>query len=583
MFDPASQIRIIVVDPGLKGTPVSATFEYADVNDDIGRFGVQKIEWVAISYRWDASGPSRTVQLQNQTREVTDNVFRMLDDLRLPSRKRNVWIDAISINQADDEEKAAQVQLMRHVYRQAQQVIIWLDCKGLEDAASAIVSACLWTERKSRNASTLPDNNNHLQQVFVSENPNVEWKAAFHELLKHAWFDRMWVVQEAGLATDLSIDLGAGIIPWDTFASTAIRFMSLIRASEVIHMDLEECYAIAKEKNYSGDTLRGLSMINLILNLRGWILYVGRPIPPSELALLCTGRQATNESDMVFGTLGFISSGATSEDMFPVDYAIPAGEVFQRFAYWCIQQEETLDVLAQIRYEFAENTSGLPTWVMEFGKRMGSAYELTKTIPLLLKQSHDRLYAQPPPVVERQDKMLTVRGFIFDEIKEELNVSPRDDVVDRDRLQQWHDSIPNNDIANLVLFGVEKPSTVALGELYERTFEKDQFTSHLWRDGQQTGLRVRKPNAGARAPYITQRGCLAFAFGYFAAGQHRKVCFLNGGRGLFILVPARNSPEGGPQLYNLGCGDCFIDGFQDGNGYNICNALGLEEHDIHIV
>ena len=102
--------------------------------------------------------------------------------------------------------------------------------------------------------------------------------------------------------------------------------------------------------------------------------------------------------------------------MFKVDYSISANETFKRFAYCCILREGNLDALAQIRYEFAENTSGLPTWVMEFGKRMGSAYELTTTIPLLLKQSQPQLYIKPQPMVERRDDVLTVRGFIFDEL-----------------------------------------------------------------------------------------------------------------------------------------------------------------------
>jgi hypothetical protein len=582
MFDPTSQIRIIVVDPGSDGTSISSSFEFANLSNDIVRNRDLRIEWEAVSYRWDSSGPVQEIQLEGYTRQVANNIFRILNDLRLPSEKRYLWIDAICINQADDHEKSAQVQLMRHVYRQARQVVIWLDCEGLEDAAFAVVNASRWTEQKSRIANTLP-NNRHLQQLFMTENPNLPWKAAFHELLRHAWFERIWVVQEAGLAKELLVHLHKDTITWDAFASTAIRFMSLIPASDAIHKDLEACYAICKERNFSGETFRGLSMINLILNLRGWMQFANRPIPASELALLCTGRQATNKSDMVYGIGGFFGFQGDSGNALTVDYSLPADEIFKRFAYWCMKQEGNLDVLAQIRYEFAENTSGLPTWVMEFGKKMGSAYELTTTIPLLLKLSHNPVYAEPPPAIERQGDMLTVRGFIFDELKEQFDMWPEDGVPKSEQLQRWLDLIPDDDVANIMLFGEEKPTISALAELYCRTLEKDQFNSHLWRDGQQASLRVRNPNGGARAKFLTQRGCLAFAFSYFAAEQRLKICYLNGGRGLFVLVPARHSPDGGPQLYNLGCGDCFIDGFEDGNGHLICSALGLQEEDIHIV
>jgi hypothetical protein len=48
----------------------------------------------------------------------------------------------------------------------------------------------------------------------------------------------------------------------------------------------------------------------------------------------------------VFGTLGLLGFGADCEETFPVNYNVSAGEVFQCITYWCIQQEEPLDILA---------------------------------------------------------------------------------------------------------------------------------------------------------------------------------------------------------------------------------------------
>ena len=59
---------------------------------------------------------------------------------------------------------------------------------------------------------------------------------------------------------------------------------------------------------------------------------------------------------------------------------------------------------------------------------MGSAYELTTTIPLLLKQSHNPIYIEPPSVTERRGDMLIARDFIFDELKEQLNMALEDGV-----------------------------------------------------------------------------------------------------------------------------------------------------------
>lgn len=41
-------------------------------------------------------------------------------------KTRTLWVDSKCINQDDPAERTAQVQLMRHVYSSASQVIVWL-------------------------------------------------------------------------------------------------------------------------------------------------------------------------------------------------------------------------------------------------------------------------------------------------------------------------------------------------------------------------------------------------------------------------------------------------------------------------
>jgi hypothetical protein len=55
---------------------------------------------------------------------VTNNVYRILQDLRLEREKRYLWIDAVCIAQQDPEEKSLQVALMRFIYQEALSVIV---------------------------------------------------------------------------------------------------------------------------------------------------------------------------------------------------------------------------------------------------------------------------------------------------------------------------------------------------------------------------------------------------------------------------------------------------------------------------
>ena len=82
---------------------------------------------------------------------------------------------------------------------------------------------------------------------------------------------------------------------------------------------------------------------------------------------------------------------------------------------------------------------------------------------------------------------------------------------------------------------------------------------------------------------LTDRGCFALTFPYFTLERWPKICCLVGGRGLFLLVPAGFDRDTGKPQYNLGCGDCYIDGFKDGKGVEICKSLGLKEEDIVLV
>ncbi|KAE9379847.1 hypothetical protein N431DRAFT_290151, partial [Stipitochalara longipes BDJ] len=80
----------------------------------------------ALSYTWGSNHLRRSIELENTPFYVTKNLEIALRHLRLPHIPRQLWIDAICINQDDDIERGEQLQLMRKIYTQADQVLIWL-------------------------------------------------------------------------------------------------------------------------------------------------------------------------------------------------------------------------------------------------------------------------------------------------------------------------------------------------------------------------------------------------------------------------------------------------------------------------
>jgi hypothetical protein len=81
-------------------------------------------DYLAVSYVWGIATTSVRVMCNGTALFVTPNVYEMLEYLE--PRRKLLWIDAICIDQANLDEKAAQIPLMHKVYTQAELVIVWL-------------------------------------------------------------------------------------------------------------------------------------------------------------------------------------------------------------------------------------------------------------------------------------------------------------------------------------------------------------------------------------------------------------------------------------------------------------------------
>jgi len=70
---------------------------------------------------------------------VTENLHSFLSYFsRTNMRGEDLWVDAICINQSDENERSSQVNLMSTIYRAARRVLVWL---GKEDQFTT--DACL--------------------------------------------------------------------------------------------------------------------------------------------------------------------------------------------------------------------------------------------------------------------------------------------------------------------------------------------------------------------------------------------------------------------------------------------------------
>jgi hypothetical protein len=220
------QIRLLKVDPA--GTPsnIRCSIDHYDrekpfelVSDIIHDYGgdtppghVPRQErrvqrrggYYALSYTWGDSKPVADISLNGRSIGVAQNLFDFLSmvALCLQDGKRPMnghigsetyyWIDALCINQNDQDEKTEQVQRMWQIYEDAELVLSWL---GPEDDNTLKAFIALYMVE----LQVLPlarQQGSSKEAVKKMESPSPEDIAAVTRLTHNEYFQRAWIVQE---------------------------------------------------------------------------------------------------------------------------------------------------------------------------------------------------------------------------------------------------------------------------------------------------------------------------------------------------------------------------------------------------
>jgi hypothetical protein len=164
-----------------------------------------------------------------------------LQQFRQSDQQRTVWADGLCINQAKEarEERVRQVKLMGVIYQKAQHCLIWLG-RGPKDAAKYLDAIKQLNQIEAEfNAADV-----NTDPVFMSPEEKIRYNIPYGQtshlrglqlILSSAWLTRVWIVQEASLARQATIYLGAGSVTWDelvTAQSFAGRIALLYQESE---------------------------------------------------------------------------------------------------------------------------------------------------------------------------------------------------------------------------------------------------------------------------------------------------------------------------------------------------------------
>jgi hypothetical protein len=201
------EMRILVLNPGSFSDPLDCELEegHLDYSD-----------YEALSYTWGPPPDTHPLTVDDVEIEIRENLYWALKYLRSTTSTRRLWVDAICIDQDDEnDEKTEQMPLMGDVYENATRTIAWL---GRTDDKS---SRALAHFRK------INDGNLTDQRMLQDYHRNKEtWLDFGDALLTRDWFTRAWTVQEYIRAQKLVFQCGEDVAPQELFAMISLLGMS---------------------------------------------------------------------------------------------------------------------------------------------------------------------------------------------------------------------------------------------------------------------------------------------------------------------------------------------------------------------
>jgi hypothetical protein len=293
----------------------------------------------ALSYTW--GDPSKTTLLSYDvnggTISITMNCEAALRRLREKEKERTLWIDAICINQSNDEERSHQVQLMSAIYQQAERVVAYLGDESddsdlgmdfvLEDAA-----VICRTDRPSVGLSA--DVTSSSQQ------------RAIDRILERPYFERIWILQEIVFAKEVLIVLGNKTVDWKAFSTTVYY----VNKNKQIHLGPKYHGKPPKSVFYRDESTK---LSNRQLS--------NTDKPNSLLAFLKDTRRfkSTDPRDKVYALLNM----TLEKDDFLPDYSVSERNTFISLTKSFITRDKNLDVLCHVQGTRSPTTSplGCPT------------------------------------------------------------------------------------------------------------------------------------------------------------------------------------------------------------------------------
>jgi hypothetical protein len=317
-------IRLLAIQPGSRNGDIKCRLETVSEN--------MSVAYEAVSYTWGSDPAIFPILLDDHTFFIRSNLDSLLRHLRHSTQEVYLWIDALCINQLDDEERADQVSIMHRIYANAAYVLVWLgQLDAISHHAMDFVSQVLDPE--------------FLQGNWLDDCRILD----VVKLLSRPWFSRRWVIQEVALSKKATMICG----------SRGLTFSDFADAVEVIRSRLAEVRIPYQQSPYYPayegllDQLETSSSIRLLYTVKDLFLRTGSGTiidRTTKLETLVSDLRefaTTDRRDVIYALLGMATETTQEDGMESLkpDYTKSVLEVYSDFVMYCVRTLGSLDII----------------------------------------------------------------------------------------------------------------------------------------------------------------------------------------------------------------------------------------------
>lgn len=354
-------------------------------------------QYFALSYVWGDPEDTRPIRVNNWDVQVTLNLVDALHQLQDDGRVQYLWVDALCINQRDDQEKSKQVQKMGNIFSAAIQVAGWL---GYEEAVSRKAMQSLGRMARIadslhiRNSFNVDSSPHHVRDQVLSNILHIlgtdleAWDSAIESILhflQNPYWKRVWIIQEVNLATSAVLLCGPDHILWDDVAA-AMHILAYINYAVTKVLIKEDWPAlIALFRPMRPQHIR----FPAAMKLHASFTALGRNGVPliGLVEATCNNRNlhCAIPHDRVYSLLGLMT--AEDRQSFKVDYSLPYDELCIQTTVRLLKQHGPSVLMYCVPREQASHGT-LPSWAVDWTSTEMRAQALHSKTLMLTKRYH---------------------------------------------------------------------------------------------------------------------------------------------------------------------------------------------------